>query len=279
MIDALELHPASDWCQRWAHRQHSWRHRSDGGFNPDRYTVEPIGEAAAKSFVVEHHYSGSYPAAVHRYGMFTQGRLVGVMVLGVPPQAKVLTSVFPELRPFSESLDLSRFVLLDDPCPGNSESWFIGQAFRQAAAAGVHGVVSFADPCPRRVNGRLLFPGHVGTIYCATNARYTGRATSRTLLVLPDGTVLNARSQQKVRCQERGHRHVEQKLITLGAPVMRAGENPTSWLNRALETVGATRIRHRGNHRYAFALGNKTERRRVRIALPGSAYPKEVDAA
>jgi hypothetical protein len=32
-------------------------------------------------------------------------------------------------------------------------------------------------------------PGHVGTIYAATNAVYTGRATARTVKLLPDGTV------------------------------------------------------------------------------------------
>lgn len=51
---------------------------------------------------------------------------------------------------------------------------------------------SFADPVPRRTaSGVLVMPGHVGTIYAATNAVYAGRATARTVKLLPDGTVFN----------------------------------------------------------------------------------------
>ena len=35
----------------------------------------------------------------------------------------------------------------------------------------------------------MVFPGHLGTIYRATNAIYTGLATARTLRLLPDGRV------------------------------------------------------------------------------------------
>lgn len=59
----------------------------------------------------------------------------------------------------------SRFVLLDE-CPGNSESWFLARCFDALLADGVRGVVPFADPVPRRTaSGRLVMPGHVGTIY------------------------------------------------------------------------------------------------------------------
>ena len=48
-------------------------------------------------------------------------------------------------------------------------------------AGGMRSVVSFADPVPRRVGGRVLFPGHVGIIYQAANAVFTGRSTARRL--------------------------------------------------------------------------------------------------
>lgn len=271
-----EINPASDLCQRWASHEHSWRHRSEGGFNPDAYTVEPVDESTAKNFVTANHYSGSYPAASLRYGLFTAGQLVGVMVLGIPVQTKALTSVFPTLEPFTQALELSRFVLHDGP-PGNSESWFLARCFEEAAAVGIRGVVSFADPVPRNVAGRLLFPGHIGTIYQATNSVFCGRSTARTLNLLPNGEVLNARSMQKVRAQDRGHRHVEEKLIALGARAMRACENPAVWLAEAIDTIGVTRIRHNGCFRYAFAIGTRSQRRHVRIALAGQPYPKNVD--
>jgi hypothetical protein len=55
----------------------------------------------------------------------------------------------------------SRFVLLDE-CPGNSESWFLARCFDALLDDGVRGVVSFADPVPRRTaSGQLVMPGHV----------------------------------------------------------------------------------------------------------------------
>lgn len=279
-MDMKEVSPASEWCQRWADGRHSFRHTSQGGFDPDLYEVRPVDELTAKRYIVGNHYSGSYPAASQRYGLFTGGRLVGVLVFGIPAQAKVLTNVLPGLAPYTESLELTRLVLEDSPAaPANSESWFIARCFEEAAAVGVRGIVSFADPVPRIVEGRLLFPGHIGRIYMASNAVYTGRGTSRTLTLLPNGSVLNDRSVQKIRKQERGHDHVEQLLHSLGAPVMRAGQAPAAWLADALDTIGVTRVRHGGNHRYVFPIGTRSQRRRVQVALPPSSYPKEVDAA
>jgi hypothetical protein len=85
----------------------SWRRPEDGGFEPARYGIAPIAEAAAKTFVTRLHYSGTYPAASQRYGLFNLTRgmaeLVGVAVLSVPSSRSVLTSVFPRLEPYAES--------------------------------------------------------------------------------------------------------------------------------------------------------------------------------
>jgi hypothetical protein len=109
-----------------------------------------------------------------------------------------------------------------------------------------------------------ICPGHVGTIYQATNAICPGRGTARTIVVLPDGTTLNDRAIQKVRRQERGHVYVEQRPCALGAPVPRAFESPAIWLTGALATLGDRRLRHRGCHRYCHVL------RRVR----GDSWPE-----
>lgn len=273
-----EVATSSEWCQRWTGGSHSWRHRSDGGFDSSLYTVASIDETTAKSYVVANHYSGSYPSALRRYGLFTD-RLVGVCVLGAPVQDSVLTNVFPELRPHREAVELSRLVLADE-VPANGESWFVARCFEEAAATGVHGVVSFADPVPRTVGGQVVFPGHVGTIYQALNAGYCGRGTPRSLVLLPDGRVLNNRSMQKVRGQERGHDHVERMLVGLGArPGPAAGEAPRVWLRDALDRIGVARLRHGGNHRYVFRLGTPAQRRRVHVALPTGPYPKVKDVA
>ncbi len=271
-----EIATASPHCQRWNSGMHSWRHASEGGFDPARYQVEPLDEATAKAFVLDHHYSGTYPAASQRYALLEADLLVGVLVLGIPTSKQVLTGPFPGLEPYVETLELSRLVLLDE-VPANAESWFIARCFTEAAARGVRGIVSFADPVPRQVGERVLFPGHVGTIYQASNAVYTGRATPRTLTLLPDGTVLSARAMQKVRGQESGHRHVEELLMGWGAPAPRAFQDPRRWLIDACSVIGATKLRHHGNHRYCFRLGTKSQRRRTNLAYPTLTYPKSVD--
>jgi hypothetical protein len=266
-----------DACQRWAAGREVWAPALTGErFDPRRYTVEPIGsDRTAEAFVVANHYSGSYVAAVHRFGLYAAGVLVGVAVYSNPATDLVLTNVFPDLTPFRESTELGRFVLLD-AVPGNAESWFLARCHEQLAARGVAGVVSFADPVPRRDRaGMLVTPGHVGTIYQASNALYTGRSCARSLWVLPGGTVVNGQALQKIREQKRGHRYAEEQLTAAGARPMAAGEDPRAWLAEAKAACGVRTFRHPGLHRFAFALGrNARARRSVRIALDAQPYPK-----
>ncbi|MGH3297848.1 MAG: hypothetical protein ACRDP7_39250 [Trebonia sp.] len=267
-------------CQRWnPGGVPSWRRPCDGGFDPGRYGVAPVSDGQAKEFVTSLHYSRSYPAAVHRYGLFDLAgpapALAGVAVLSVPASKTVLTSVFPHLEPYGESLELGRFVLVD-AVPANGESWFLGQCARLAATAGLRGLVMFSDPVQRRsADGTVVMPGHVGVIYQATNAVYTGHGTPRTLTVLPDGTVFSDRAAQKIRRRERGHDYAERQLVSLGARPPRAGEDPARWLAAALADVHARKIRHPGCHRYAFPLGTRRQRAAVAIAPRPASYPKK----
>jgi hypothetical protein len=265
------------YCQRWRGHAQSWRHTSEGGFDARRFDVEAIADdTTARRFVEAHHYSRSYPAARIRAGLYLAGELVGVAVFGVPMQAKVLTAPFPALAPYSESLELSRFVLLDQ-IPANAESWFLRRAFRLAAGEGVRGVVAFSDPVPRLLaDGTVLSPGHVGTIYQASNGLHTAqRGTPRTLLLGPDGRAISARALQKIRAGERGHAYAELQLVGWGATPRAAGEDPTRWLRAALGAAGVRRVRHPGNYRYLFRIG--PGRGRVTIGLSPAPYPKRQD--
>lgn len=293
------MHPASDYAQRWANGRHTWRHPSDGGFDPARFAVTPLDEPTAKRFVTRHHYAGTYPAGRLAFALTTDdatlatdgtlvdGRhLVGVAVLSVPMRADVLTNVFPDLDPYAQSLELGRFVLTDTPA--NAESWMLGRVFDLAADAGVRGLVSFADPMPRRrevldanpdgtVSARVetITPGHVGLIYQATNGIPLGRSTARTLTYLPrHGIVLSDRMLSKVRAQESGAEGAERTLVGLGARARRAGEDPRTWLRTVLADLGAAKVRHPGNYRYAWTLGSRADRRRNPPALPRTTYPK-----
>ncbi|MGH2356305.1 MAG: hypothetical protein ACRDJN_32265 [Chloroflexota bacterium] len=268
--------PASDWCLRWRDRRHSWRHRSEGGFDSRRYEVAELADdGTPRAFTIRHHYSHSYVAAVRRYGLYDRSGLVGTAVLSIPTQRRVLTSVFPALVPYVESVELGRFVLLD-AVPGNAESWFWARCRELAARSGIRGIVTFSDPIARTdAIGHVVFPGHRGTIYQASNALYLGRATARTLYLLPDATVLNDRALSKVRAGERGHEYVERLLMRWGAAPRPAGMPGTEWLPDALAQAGVRRLRHSGNYRYAWKVGQR--RRYVALGRASAApYPKEV---
>jgi hypothetical protein len=64
------------------------------------------------------------------------------------------------------------------------------------------------------------------------------------------------------------------RLVDLGATVPEPGQPPSVWLTQALTSVGATTVRHPGNHRYLMRIGAPALRRRTRILLPAKAYPK-----
>ncbi|WP_261717201.1 hypothetical protein [Streptomyces sp. FZ201] len=234
---------------------------------------------AAKAFVRAHHYSGSWPAVRFAYGLYDitahpTAELVGVLALGIPTQVAVLTSVFRELTPYTDSLELNRLVLRDE-VPANAETWFQAAAFRLAAARGVRGVVAYSDPEPRtRLTAHgpeLVFPGHYGTIYQAKGMEYLGKTPPRNVVLLPDGSVLHGRVLSKVRNDERGRGGVERRLVALGARAREGGEPGGPWLEEALHTVGARAVRHGGKHRYAAYVGPRVRRR---LAVTSYPYPK-----
>jgi hypothetical protein len=250
--------------QRWRHGRASYRPAGETIVTSE-YAVERLPEGTARAFVIGHHYSSSYPAARERFGLFRGSELVGVAVFSHPCSDRVLTNVFPDV-PTTETVELGRFVLLDE-VPGNGETWFLGQVFRDLRRNGYAGVVSFSDPIARTsAAGAVVFPGHIGTIYQAHNAAYLGRTVPRSIRLLPDGTMLSARSIQKIRGAEKGWRGVVDTLLEHGAPTF-SGER-REWLTVALQKT--TRIlRHAGNHRYAWGFTPVTRR-----MLVSGAYPK-----
>jgi hypothetical protein len=256
--------------QRWRGGRDAYRPPDEPIRTADYDVAELHGDAAARAFVLEHHYSGSYPAARWRFGLFRRGELQGVAVFSHPCNDRVLTSVFP-CSP-SNAVELGRFVLLDE-VPGNGETWMLGRCFALLRRLGLAGVVAFSDPC-RRVNreGRAVFGGHIGVIYQAHNAVYLGRGSPRTLTLLPDGRVFSERAQQKVRSGERGVCYAVGQLVACGA------ETPRSWAPsylaawmRSWKARLCRAVRHRGNHKYAWGLC-----RRMPLP-PGLPYPKQKD--
>jgi hypothetical protein len=258
----------------------SWQYADpDQRFTGRGYDVQEIDYRTALDYIQAHHYLASMGADVKRYGLFHAGELVGVAVYGNPSNARVLTNWLPDLAPYTQSLTLLR-VVLADRVPGNGESWLLRQCRDRLTADGVLGSVTFADPMALHdASGRRVFKGHTGIMYQGDNWTFCGVATARPVLVTATGQRLDARTLQKIRAQESGHEGAERTLIQLGAPVMQAGENPASWLRRALDAIQPRTVRHTGCYRYVRA-----HRRDVAIVHRGrrvrhdpAAYPKPSD--
>ncbi len=255
----------TDGCQRWRAHRSSYRPAREV-LDVGRYEVAPIADdSTPKAFVCQHHYAGTFVAARYRFGLYAQGgALEGVAVFSQPVNDLSLACLPGEAR---ASVELGRLVLLDHVA-ANAESWFVARCFEQLRAEGLTGVVSFSDPEPRTTAaGEVVFRGHLGTVYCALNAVYLGRATARTLRLLPDGSVFSDRAAQKIRQQERGWRYAVDQLVAAGAPAPEG--DLASWLPVALRQVTRP-LKHGGNHKYCWTL-QKRDRRHLPASLP---YPK-----
>jgi len=195
-------------------------------------------------------------AARFRFGLFDRGgELVGVAVFSVPVNYRSLDRF--QLDHPDEGVDLGRLVLLNE-CPAMSESLLVAEAFRRLRREGIRAVVSFSDPVPRTaLDGRVTLPGHVGIVYQALSARWTGTSKPDTLRLLPDGTVYNRRAMQKVRAQERGWQAEVEKLQGYGAGPL--DREPREWIDFWLTRITRP-LRHSGNHRYAWGLDKWTRR-------------------
>jgi hypothetical protein len=145
--------------------------------------------------------------------------------------------------------------------PANGETWFLGRCFELLEQQGFAGVVSFADPIRRlRADGSEVMPGHLGTIYRAHNAVYTGRSKARIHQLLPDGTIFSPRALQKARAGERGRRYAVETLTRFGAPEPAAGESVADWLRVQLPAI-ATPFPHSGCLRYVWSFHRLLKRR------------------
>lgn len=256
--------------QRWRDRRETYR-PSGEVIDTSRYEVGDLALAPAREFVTRHHYSGSYPADRVRAGLYRGAELVGVAVFSVPMSYRVFDCLG---CPPDVAVELGRLVLLDD-VPANGESWFIARCFEMLKAKGYAGLVSFSDPVPRAaLDGRVTHVGHIGVIYQASNAAYLGCTRTRTLRLLPDGTVFSDRSISKVRGHEVGWRYSVDQLVAHGAPEPRSTSVAAlrAWLPGALDRV-TRKLRHTGNHKYAWGLS-----RAVRRGLTSKPYPKHKGA-
>lgn len=259
----------TDVCQRWNARRPSWRPAGEV-FDARAHEVAAIAsDRVVADYVEANHYSGTMPAARRRFGLYRGARLVGAAVFSAPMQSAVL-------RPWSmtDAMELGRLVL-DDAVAANAESWFVARCFELLHPEGLAGAVSFSDPEPRTDSlGARVFVGHIGTVYQALNAVYTGRGSPRSMRLLPDGREFSNRAASKIRGRERGWEYAVAQLVAAGAREPGVGADLRAWLSLELQRV--TRVqRHQGNHRYAWPFTASARRDLARIGHGRSlAYPK-----
>lgn len=259
----------TDDSQRMTERRVTWRRPGRELFNPAAHDVELLDAATATAFVERHHYAGSCSPPAHPFGLYCRGELVGGAVYGPLPSMNAHRKVFPTLGT-TEGVTLGRFVLTER-AGYNAESWFVARCHERLPARGVVAVESCADPVPRCLpDGRMIKPGHIGTIYKASNGAYVGRTNAATLRILPDGTCLSNRAQGKLVRGERGEGRAVAQLVRWGADPLRAGEDVEAWLERWRSRLTRS-MRHPGNYRYLWCL-DKRQRRNV-MRFPTYAYP------
>ena len=154
--------------QRWCDGRASYRPPTEPIRTAEYEVAEIPDDTTVREFILQHHYSHSYPSARFRVGLYRHGELAGVAVFSHPCSNAVLTNVFE--APVLTTVELGRFVLLDSVA-GNGETWFLARAFDVIRKKGIVGVVSFSDPLQRRTASGEVIQAHNGT--------YLGRGTAK----------------------------------------------------------------------------------------------------
>jgi hypothetical protein len=177
--------------------------------------VAPISAKDAAALVKRIHYSGSTTATSSLHlGVFLNGRLEGAMQFGAPiDKRKVLPLV--EGTPWNGFLELNRMAF-SEALPKNSESRALSVAFRLIRKHYPHiqWVLSFAD-------GAQCGDG---TIYRASGFVLTGIRQNKTILKMPDGTIVTD--------------------LTLNVNAHRMGGNASQWKKRGAKPLEGFQLRY-----------------------------------
>lgn len=194
-------------------------------------TIGRVGATDVREFAHRYHYTGLGGNAQWRWGLWHGVVLYGVVSYNLPTISTCEAMFGPEHK--HRIWHMSRLVLAD-AAPPNSESRLIGGSLRKLHHDNpdVWAVVTYADPSA----------GHIGYVYQATNAVYTGTGGHLHYWVDQQG---NRRAE-----------HMDGKTITAES--------------------GWTRHKGPAKHRYVYILGTAKQRReRLRmLRFPALPYPK-----
>ena len=204
---------------------------------PKTFTVKPIASEDCKEWLLYKHYARRMCPIEYAFGLFDKTNIMqGVMTVGTPVSNTLRNLWNNEYK----LMELNRLVV-NDGLPKNSLSYFVSSAIKLLPFPLV--LVSYADTSKN----------HHGYIYQATNWYYTGLSAE-----FKDYYV-------------RGMEHLHNGTIM---DMSRGKENRVEWLRKKFGN-DLIMIERPRKHRYFIFLGNKTDKKQIRICFPiNCKYPK-----
>lgn len=197
--------------------------------------VHPVTNRDVMEFCRRYHYTQKGENMPWRYGLWHGVTLLGVVAYNLPTRDACESVFGPERH--EHVWHMGRLALAD-VAPHNSESRLIAGSLQRIHKdyPDVWGVLTYA----------ATDAGHIGYVYQATNALYTGTGGHATYYT-----------------DAGGGRHSD---YSRGRQVTTARAAEKGWTRQA----GSAK------HRYVYILGNRTQRRHRRAALrlPVLPYPK-----
>ena len=197
-------------------------------------TVGPVEQIDVREFCRRWHYTKTGGAANWNYGLYDGPTLVGVVSYNLPVR-EACAAVFGESR-VDKVAHMGRLVCAED-APRNSESRLIAGSLRMLAAGhGFWAVLTYA----------AQDAGHIGYVYQATNALYTGLGGQSFKYVDRHGRTRGTKNETAKRARQMA------------------------------QEQGWTRSPSLPKHRYVYILGTPAQRRARRklLKLPVLPYPK-----
>lgn len=201
---------------------------------PSELVVDRVSTTDVDEFARRYHYSENGGSRLWRYGLWHGVTLYGIVSYNLPTRT-VCESVFGQEHGPDRIAHMGRLVCADH-APKFSESRLIAGSLPllRIDYPTVWGVLTYADTSV----------GHIGTIYQATNALYTGLGGDVNYFIDPKG---------------------QRRSAYLSGYVTQARADAMGWTHH----VGGMK------HRYLYLLGSKTHRRHLHtwLRLPHTRTP------
>lgn len=137
------------------------------------YKVKRIETKRTHDFILTKHYAQRLPSISYSFGLFVNGKLVGICTIGKPVSHYLCTGVCGD--DYSHLVYELNRLIVNEGLPKNTLSYFVSSVLRELKEDRLI-IVSYADDGV----------GHKGYIYQATNFIYTGKTKQRTDKYMPN---------------------------------------------------------------------------------------------